>query len=304
MYDLIIIGGGPASSSAAIYAARHNLNAAVVAPDAGGQVAQSWLVENYLGFPSISGVDLAEKFEEHLSQYGVARVYERAEKVARLEESFQVNTEDGQEIDGRAVIVTTGRYSRRLGIPGEAEFFHRGVTYCATCDGPLFAREVVAVIGGGDAAVQSAALLSPIATKVYVISRSPWRAEPALSAKVSGMANLEALVGYVPLEVRGTKRVESLVIGGRDGGGTRELSVRGVFVEIGAVPDSKLVEGLARLNSAGEIIVDAVGRTSVPGLFAAGDVTDTPYKQAITAAGDGAKASMAAWEYLLGAHDR
>lgn len=300
MHDLIIVGGGPAATSAAIYAARHRLGTVLVAPETGGQVAESWLVENYLGFPSISGIDLAEKFSEHLSQYNVTRIDERAERVALEDGSFSVTAENGQLMKGRAVIVATGRYSRRLGIPGEAEFNHRGVTYCATCDAPLFAGEVVAVIGGGDAALQAAAQLVPVASKVYLVSRRPWRAEPALQSKVAGASNLEALVGYVPLEIKGSKRVESLVIQGADGKGGRELSLRGVFVEIGAVPDSKLVEGLAELNHNGEIVVDRLGRTSVPGLFAAGDVSDLPYKQAIVAAGDGAKAAMAAWEYLLG----
>lgn len=300
MHDLIIVGGGPAATSAAIYAARHRLGTVLVAPETGGQVAESWLVENYLGFPSISGIDLAEKFSEHLSQYNVTRIDERAERVALEDGSFSVTSENGQIIKGRAVIVATGRYSRRLGIPGEAEFNHRGVTYCATCDAPLFAGEVVAVIGGGDAALQAAAQLVPVANKIYLVSRRPWRAEPALQSKVAGAPNLEALVGYVPLEIKGSKRVESLVIQGADGKGGRELSLRGVFVEIGAVPDSKLVEGLAELNHNGEIVVDRLGRTSVPGLFAAGDVSDLPYKQAIVAAGDGAKVAMAAWEYLLG----
>ncbi|MDP2659347.1 MAG: FAD-dependent oxidoreductase [Dehalococcoidia bacterium] len=301
MYDLIIIGGGPAAVSAAIYAARYRLDTALVALETGGQVAESWLVENYLGFPSISGVELAQRFEEHLSHHEVRKVEERAEKVVRKDGGFFVAAlEGGEELQGRAVIVATGRYPRRLGIPGEAEFLHCGVSYCATCDAPLFADENVAVIGGGDAALQAAAQLILVASRVYLVSRRAWRAEPALQARASGATNLEALVGYVPLEIRGTERVESLVVKATGEHGGRELAVTGVFVEIGAVPDSKLVEGLAELNDAGEIVVDRLGRTSVPGLFAAGDVTDTPYKQAIMAAGDGAKAAMAAWEYLLG----
>lgn len=299
MYDLIIAGGGPAASSAALYAARHRLKVVVVAPEPGGQVAQSWLVENYLGFPSVSGIDLAEKFDEHLSHYNVERVDERAEKVERRNGRFVVTTEGAQQVESRAVIVATGRYSRRLGIPGEAELYHRGVTYCATCDAPLFANEVVAVVGGGDAAIQAAAQLIAVASKVYVVSRREWKAEPALQSKAVGAANLEALVGYVPLEIRGSKKVESLLIQARDEHTRRELEVRGVFVEIGAVPDSELVNGLADLNANGEIIVDREGRTKVPGLFAAGDVTDLQYKQAIIAAGEGAKAAMAAWEYLI-----
>ncbi|MDP2661669.1 MAG: FAD-dependent oxidoreductase, partial [Dehalococcoidia bacterium] len=292
MHDLIIIGGGPAAVSAAVYAARHRLDALLVAPETGGQVAESWLVENYLGFPSISGVDLAQRFEEHLSHYKVQQVEERAEQVTRQEGGFKVALRSGQGVEGKAVIVATGRYPQRLGIPGEAEFLHRGVTYCATCDAPLFADEDVAVIGGGDAALQSAAQLIPVASKIYLVSRRPWRAEAALQSRVSSAPNLEALVGYVPLEIRGTERVESLVIEAREDHAGRELAVTGVFVEIGAVPDSKLVEGLADLNAAGEIVVDRLGRTSIPGLFAAGDVTDMPYKQAIMAAGDGAKAAM------------
>ena len=300
MRDLIIIGGGPAAVSAAIYAARHRLDTTIVAPDTGGQVAESWLVENYLGFPSISGVELAQKFEDHLAQYQVPRIEERAEQVRQVDGAFVVVTENGEEVKGGAVIVATGRYPRHLGIPGEREFYHRGVTYCAICDAPLFPGENVAVIGGGDAALQATAQLIPIASKVYLVSRRAWRAEPAMQAWVQGASNLEPLTGYLPAEVRGSKRVESLVVESREDHSVRELAVSGVFVEIGAVPDSKLVEGLADLNATGEIVADRLGRTSVPGLFAAGDVTDLPYKQAIIAAGDGAKAAMAAWEYLMG----
>jgi len=300
MHDLMIIGGGPAAFSAAIYAARHRLDAVMIAPETGGQVAASWLVENYLGFPSISGIELAERFEEHFAHYKVRRIEERAEQLTRKEGGFIVTLESGQWVEGKASIVATGRSSRRLGIPGEAEFVHRGVTYCATCDAPLFADEHVAVIGGGDAALQAAAQLVPVAGRVYLVSRSPWRAEAALQARAAGAANLEALMGYVPLAIKGTEYVESLVIRAKEDHVERELPVRGVFVEIGAVPDGKLVDGLVDLNAAGEIVVDRSGRTSMPGLFAAGDVTDSPYKQAIMAAGDGARAAMAAWEYLLG----
>lgn len=300
MRDLIIIGGGPAAVSAAIYAARHRLDTTLVAPDMGGQVAESWLVENYLGFPSISGIELAQKFEGHLAQYQVPTLDERAEQVRQMVGAFVVVTENREEVQGRAVIVATGRYPRHLGIPGEREFYHRGVTYCAICDAPLFSGENVAVIGGGDAALQATTQLIPIASKVYLVSRSTWRAEPAMQAWVQGAPNLEPLTGYLPTEVRGSKRVESLVVECMEDRSARELAVSGVFVEIGAVPDSKLVEGLANLNATGEIVVDRLGRTSVPGLFAAGDVTDLPYKQAIIAAGDGAKAAMAAWEYLMG----
>ncbi|MBI4317499.1 MAG: FAD-dependent oxidoreductase [Chloroflexi bacterium] len=299
MYDLIIVGGGPAGMSAGIYAARHRLSTLLLAPNLGGQAADSWLVENYLGFKSISGAELVERFEEHLGTHQVERERDAVAEVTRAEDGFGVRTSRGKEFLGKAVIVCTGRFPRRLGIPGEKEFDQRGVAYCATCDAPLFADLNVAVIGGGDAALQAAAQLLPIASRVYLVSRREWRAEPALQDRIRGDEKLTALIGYLPLEIQGTDWVEKLVVRQKDGERVEEIAVGGVFVEVGAVANSAMVKDLVELNEAREIVVDRLGRTSVPGVFAAGDVTDIPHKQIGIAAGEGAKAFLTAYEYLL-----
>ncbi|MBI2849228.1 MAG: FAD-dependent oxidoreductase [Chloroflexi bacterium] len=299
MHDLIIVGGGPAAIVAAIYAARHRVNTLLIAPSLGGQVADSWLVENYLGYKSISGVDLAERFEEHLDSYQVERRQDTVEAVSKENGSFIVRTGQSQEFPGKATIIASGRSPRRLDIPGEREFDQRGITYCSTCDGPLFADMDVAVIGGGDAALLAAAQLVSLARKVYVVSRREWRAEVAVQEKVRGAPNLQALVGYIPVEIFGRGQVEGLRIQSSYSNRIEELALSGIFVEIGSIPNSDMVKGLAERNDKGEILVDRMGRTSVPGLFAAGDVTDMPFKQIIIAAGEGAKVFLSAWEYLL-----
>ena len=299
LYDVLIVGGGPAGSTAAIYAARHRLKTLLIAPNLGGQVADSWRVENYPGFRSISGVDLAERFEEQLEYYRVARERDTVAQVARAEGAFCARTTQGKEFLGRAALLCTGRLPRRLGIPGEREFEQRGVTYCATCDAPLFADLDVAVIGGGDAALQAAAQLLPIASRVYLISRREWRAEPALQDWVRGEEKLTAMVGYLPAGISGGDWVEKLAVRRKDDERLEEIAVGGVFVEVGAAPNSAMVEGLVERNEAGEVVVDRLGRTSVPGIFAAGDVTDIPHKQIVIAAGEGAKAFLTTYDYLL-----
>jgi NADH-dependent peroxiredoxin subunit F len=299
VFDLIIVGGGPAGMIASIYAARHRLKACLVAPILGGQASNSWLVENYLGYPSISGAELVERFEEHLSANQVERQRAPVAEITRAAENFSVRPFQGKELLGKAVIVCTGRSPRRLGIPGEQKFDQRGTSYCATCDAPLFADTDVAVVGGGDCALQAAAQLLPIASRVYLVSRREWRAEPALQERIRGESKLIPMIGYLPKEIQGNDWVEKLVVAHKDSGQIQEIQVGAVFVEIGAIANSAMVKNLLDLNDKGEIVVDRLGRTSVPGVFAAGDVTDIPYKQISIAAGEGVKAFFAAYEYLL-----
>lgn len=299
IYDLLIVGGGPAGITAGIYAARHRLATLLIAPKLGGQAADSWLVENYLGYPSISGVELVQRFEEHLGRHKIERERAAVAEVSRVDDAFRVRTIADKEFRGRAVILCTGRLPRRLDIPGEKELEQQGVAYCATCDAPLFADLPVAVIGGGDAALQAAAQLVPIASRVYLVSRRAWRAEPALQERMRSEEKLTTMVGYVPVEIRGSEGVETLIVRSTDGERTEELPVDGVFVEIGAVANSGMVKGLVELNQAGEVVVDRLGRTSVAGVFAAGDVTDLPHKQIVIAAGQGATTFLSAYDYLL-----
>ena len=195
--------------------------------------------------------------------------------------------------------MTAGKRSRTLDIPGEMEYTGRGVSYCATCDGPFYRKKDTAVVGGGDSAVQAAIELSRLANKVYLVVRSRIRASEIIVRRLRGLSNVEILLGYTPEEVKGEKKVTGLVVKDRADGVTRELSVQGVFVEAGGLPNNQCVPADVRKNAAGEIVTDKGGCTNVAGLFAAGDVTDSPYKQVIIAAGEGAAAALSAHEYLL-----
>lgn len=299
-YDVIIIGGGPAGMNAAMYAARKELRAAVITTDFGGQILLTSEIENYLGFPSISGFELSDKMEAHVRQYPVDFETAQVERLERLEDgSFAAHLDDVQEYRGKACIVTAGKRSRTLDIPGEASFTGRGVSYCATCDGPFYRNKTVAVVGGGDSAVQAAIELAAICPKVYLVVRSRIRAQEILIKRMKEHENIEVLLGYAPEAIEGTKKVESVLVKNRESGEERTLAVDGCFVEAGGIPNSGFLPAETALNRAGEIVTDKSGRTNVPGLFAAGDVTDNPYKQVIIAAGEGAAAALAAHEYLL-----
>lgn len=299
-YDVIIIGGGPAGMNAAMYAARKEMRAAVITTDFGGQILLTSEIENYLGFPSISGFELSDKMEAHVRQYPVDFETAQVERLERLEDgSFAAHLDDGQEYRGKACIVTAGKRSRTLDIPGEASFTGRGVSYCATCDGPFYRNKTVAVVGGGDSAVQAAIELAAICPKVYLVVRSRIRAQEILIKRMKEHENIEVLLGYAPEAIEGTKKVESVLVKNRESGEERTLAVDGCFVEAGGIPNSGFLPAETALNRAGEIVSDKSGRTNVPGLFAAGDVTDNPYKQVIIAAGEGAAAALAAHEYLL-----
>lgn len=299
-YDVIIIGGGPAGLNAALYAARKEIRAVVITTDFGGQILLTSEIENYLGFPSITGFELAEKMESHARQYPVDFEIAQVETLTReADGSFHVHLDDGQDMSGRACIVTAGKRSRTLDIPGEAAFTGRGVSYCATCDGPFYKNKIVAVVGGGDSAVQAAIELAGICPKVYLLVRSRIRAQEILVKRMQEHDNIEVLTGCVPERIEGEKRVQTLAVRYTATGETGSLAVDGCFVEAGGIPNNGFLPAEVEQNPRGEIVTDKAGRTNVPGLFAAGDVTDGPYKQVIIAAGEGAAAALSAHEYLL-----
>ena len=299
VYDVVVIGGGPAGMNAALYAARKELSVLLVTTDFGGQILLTSEIENYLGFPSISGFELADKMEAHLRQYPVDFETAQVERMTQeADGSFSVYLDDGKVVLGRAAIVTAGKRSRTLGIPGEAAFTGRGVSYCATCDAPFYRKKTVAVVGGGDSAVQAAIELSALCPEVYLAVRSRIRAQEILVKRMKEHENIEVLLGYTPEEIKGTKKVESLSVKSASGE-TKTLAVEGVFVEAGGIPNSGFLPAGVEMNGSGEIITDKEGRTTLPGLFAAGDVTDCANKQIIIAAGEGAAAALAAHEYLL-----
>lgn len=300
MTDVIIIGAGPAGLNAALYAARKELSVEVVSTDIGGQMLLTGEIENYLGLPHISGFELADKMEAHAKEYPIDFVFAGVLSVEKDSEGhFQVHLDDGKVLAGRTLIVTAGKRSRTLDIPGEMEYTGRGVSYCATCDGPFYRKKDTAVVGGGDSAVQAAIELSRLANKVYLVVRSRIRASEIIARRLQEISNVEILLGYTPEEVKGEKKVTGLVVKNREDGEQKELSVQGVFVEAGGLPNNQCVPADVRKNAAGEIVTDKGGCTNVAGLFAAGDVTDSPYKQVIIAAGEGAAAALSAHEYLL-----
>ncbi len=298
--DVMIIGGGPAGINAAIYAARKELSVTLISTDIGGQMLLTNEIENYLGFESINGFELADKMEGHARKYPINFVTAGVKSIEKQSDgNFSAYLDDGKTVMGKAVIVTTGRRSRTLGIPGETEYTGRGVSYCATCDGPFYRGKTVAIVGGGDSAVQAAVELSVIAEKVYLLVRSRIRADEIMVKRMNEKKNVEVLMEYIPVEVKGEKNVSSVVVLNKKDNKETELSVNGLFVEAGGIPNTGGLPENVKKNSLGEIITDKEGRTNIEGLFAAGDITDCQNKQIIIAAGEGAAAALAAHDYLL-----
>jgi alkyl hydroperoxide reductase subunit F len=301
LYDLIVIGAGPAGLSAALYAARKNLSTLIVAMDIGGQVGTTAAVDNYLGVGHISGPDLVQSMVEQLDAYDVEKLV--GEQVTAIEPDGVariVRTASGRELCGRAVLVASGAQKRHLGIPGEKELTGKGVVYCSTCDGPLFKDLRIAIVGGGNSALEAAIEMSGVARAMFLVSRGDWHADDILQDKVTSSANIEVLRGYEPIEIHGTDSVTGVTVRhADDDAAKRRLDVEGVFIEVGFYPNTALVLDLVETNEIGEIIADSHGRTGVKGVFAAGDAIETHHKQIAIAVGTGARAALAASEYLI-----
>ena len=300
-YDLIIVGGGPAGMTAAVYAARKRLATFLVSKDLGGQTLLTSEIENYMGYQYVTGPELMAKFHEQVRQYPIdVMIGEDVEKLAAENGQFAVTTTTGKSFVGKAVIIASGKRSRELNVPGERELVGRGVSYCAVCDAPLFAGRDVAVIGGGNSALTAVADLIRIATNIYVVNlATDWQADPVLVDRAEASEKVVPFLGYAVKEILGEGRVRGIVIESRGAGEADALSVEGVFIEIGLVPNSDFARGVVELNETGEIVVDCGCQTSIPGVLAAGDVTNVPEKQIIVAAGEGAKAALSAYRYLL-----
>lgn len=301
IYDTVIIGGGPAGLTAAVYAARKAMSVAVVTDQLGGQPMWTAGIENYMGFQYITGPELMTKFEEQARQFSI--LLETGDTVSRLDVVDglkRVTTTGGKVLRGRTVIIASGKRSRKLGILGEAEYAGRGVTYCATCDGPIFTGEKVMVAGGGNSAMQAALELAAICPQVQLVSLTELTGDEVLKSKVLAEERITTHLLWQPLEVKGDDSVQSVVIGAVDGGERLELDVKGLFIEVGLQPNSSFAVDLLELNRVGEIVVDCDCRTGVQGVYAAGDVTQVRDKQIVVAAGEGCKAALSAHEYLLG----
>lgn len=297
MHDLIIIGAGPAGITASVYAARKRMNFLVISLDIGGQTVWSGDIENYTGYQFISGPELAAKFEEHMRQYKIP--LKEAEEVLDLRrdgDGFTVKTPKG-EYQARTVIVASGKRSKELGVPGEKEFKNRGLTYCATCDGPLFSGKDVAVIGGGNSALDAAIQLIKIARHVTIVNIADTLTGDAVMREQVEASSLVTVINNARVTaVSGEKFVNTIAISRNDK--EEKLNVQGVFVEIGLSPNSHFCAMLEK-NQVGEIKVNIQNETNIPGIFACGDVTDVPEKQIIIAAGEGAKAALVAFRYLI-----
>ena len=285
--------------TAAVYAARKKLNTLLISYDIGGQGLTTWLVENYMGYQFIEGRELMQKFEEQVKQFPLdKKTGDRVSSLSQTNRGFEVRTDKGESYQGKAAIIATGKRPRQLNVPGEEKLKGRGVTYCAICDGPLFAGENVAVIGGGNSALEAAEDMVKIAKHVYLVSLTPLTGDQILIDKVKAANNLTMFLEHEVLEIKGESLVKRIKVRDLKNKQERELDVGGIFIEIGLIPNSEPFKGIVNLNSFGEIEVSCANETSVPGLFAAGDVTNVPEKQIVVAAGEGAKAALKAHRYL------
>jgi NADH-dependent peroxiredoxin subunit F len=300
LYDVIIIGAGPAGLSAAIYAIRKLLKTVIISKDVGGQVSWTNDVENYLGFTHVNAAELVAKFEEHVRKFGVEKVIgvevSSVDLTGRIK---RVITDDGMTYFGKTLIIATGGRHKPLNIPGEAELVAKGVSYCSTCDAPLFSGADVAVIGGGNSALEAVLDLINIGNKIYMVSMTPLTGDAVYQGKVKQAQNVELLIEYMPVKILGETSVQGLEVRSLKTGEERVMSVEGVFVEIGILPSSSLFIDTLATNQKGEILVDAECRTGLAGVFACGDVTNVPYKQVVVAVGEGSKAALSAYNYLL-----
>ncbi len=294
MYDLAIIGGGPAGVAAGVYASRKRLKTVFITKDFGGQSAVSEEIQNWVGTPKISGADLSENLKKHLETYqgDVVEIKEgeMCEKIEKKGAAFVVST-NAASYEAKTILITAGSHRRKLEVPGAKEFENKGITYCASCDGPLFADQDVAIIGGGNAAFDSAAQLLAYCKSVTLLNRSDeFRADPSSVKKVLSNPKMHALTNAPLVKIDGAKFVKSLTYRGEDDK-EKELLVTGIFVEIGSVPSTEFLKGLVDLNQYGMIITDPkTQKTSCEGIWAAGDVTDGLYHQNNIAAGDAVKA--------------
>ena len=304
-FDVLVVGGGPAGAAAAIYAARKGIRTAVAAERFGGQVLDTMAIENFISVQETEGPKLARALEEHVRQYEVDIMnLQRASALIPASSEgglHEVRFESGGSLKAKTVILSTGARWREMNVPGEQEYRGRGVAYCPHCDGPLFKGKRVAVIGGGNSGVEAAIDLAGVVAHVTLIEfDSQLRADAVLQRKLHSLPNVKVITSALTSEVKGDgQKVVGLVYKDRNSDEFHSIELEGIFVQIGLLPNSDWLKGTVELSSRGEIIVDAKGQTSLPGVFAAGDVTTVPYKQIVIAIGEGAKASLSAFDHLI-----
>ncbi len=304
-FDVLIVGGGPAGAAAAVYAARKGIRTGIASERFGGQVLDTMGIENFISVKETEGPKFAHALEEHVRNYDVDIMnLQRAKALVPGAVSgtdlIEIQLESGASLKSRSVIISTGARWRNINVPGEQEFKNKGVAYCPHCDGPLFKGKRVAVIGGGNSGVEAAIDLAGIVGHVTLIEfDTALRADAVLQRKLKSLKNMDVFTNAQTTEITGDQKVNGLVYKDRATGELKRVELEGVFIQIGLLPNTDWLKGVVELSKHGEIIVDARGQTSVPGVFAAGDVTTVPFKQIIIAAGDGAKAALGAFDYLI-----
>jgi len=301
LYDLIIIGGGPAGITAGIYAARKKLKTLLITKDFLGQVGKTKEIDNYLGFPQILGIDLTKKFEQHLKKFEIdIKQGEKITKVEKQDKNFLVRTENKDEFLARTIIVATGGDPRPLEIPGEKEFIGKGVSYCSICDAPFYKNKGVIVVGGGNSGFEAALDLAKYAKRIFIFEKSDKIiADEILQKQVKKESRIQVHLNKEMTKIEGNKTVHAATYKDLKTGKTFEVPAHGIFIQIGSIPATGFLKGLCKFNKADEVKVDFEScETSCPGIFAAGDVNNGKWKQIIIAAGEGSRAALSVHRYL------
>ena len=299
-FDVLVVGGGPAGSAAAIYSARKGIRTGIVAERFGGQVNDTLSIENIIGTKATEGPAFVSSLEAHVLDYNVEIM--KSQRAAKIEKKdfVEVTLENGAVLKGKTVILSTGARYRQLGVPGEQEFKNKGVAYCPHCDGPIFKGKDVAVIGGGNSGVEAAIDLAGIVNHVTLIQRSEeLKADKVLQERVRSLKNVTVITNALTQEITGTDKVNGLTYIDRVSGEEKHVTLEGVFIQIGLLPNTEFLQGAINTNERGEIVIDKHGATSMPGVFAAGDCTDTVYKQIVISMGSGATAALGAFDYMI-----
>jgi NADH-dependent peroxiredoxin subunit F len=299
-FDVLVIGGGPAGASAAIYAARKGIRTGLVAERFGGQVMDTMGIENFIGTKYTEGPKVAASLEEHVKEYNVDVMNLQRAKRLEKRDLVVIELENGAILKSKAVILSTGARWRNVGVPGEAEFKNKGVAYCPHCDGPLFAGKDVAVIGGGNSGIEAAIDLAGIVNHVTVLEFAPeLKADSVLQDRLNSLPNVTVIKNAQTKEITGTDKVNGITYINRETGAEKHIELQGIFVQIGLVPNTDWLGDTIERTRFGEIIVDKHGATNIPGVYAAGDCTDSAYKQIIISMGSGATAALGAFDYLI-----
>ncbi|MBG9811966.1 NADH dehydrogenase [Bacillus endophyticus] len=299
-YDVLVVGGGPAGASAAIYAARKGIRTGIVAERFGGQILDTLSIENFISVKATEGPKLAQALEEHVKEYNIDVIDLQRAKRLEKKDLFEIELENGAVLKSKSVIISTGARWRNVNVPGEQELKNKGVAYCPHCDGPLFAGKDVAVIGGGNSGVEAAIDLAGIVKHVTVLEfASELKADQVLQERLNSLPNVTVVTNAATQEITGTDNVTGITYTDRETNEEHHVELQGVFVQIGLVPNTEWLEGTIERNRIGEIVVDKRGATTIPGVFAAGDCTDSAYNQIIISMGAGSTAALGAFDYLI-----